>query len=85
MEQVRESLAYMLLPTLIPFILDRAYIIALIIVSVLMLVSFAYAEKKVKQPIMPLYLWRTPNFAATWLVGFLVYCFWGTVVLYIVL
>jgi hypothetical protein len=37
---------------------NQGYIIALIIVSVAMLIGFAFAEKKVKNPIMPLFLWR---------------------------
>lgn len=63
----------------------KAYIIALIVVSVTMLAAFAYAEKKVKNPVMPLYLWKTPNFAATWVAGFFMYCWWQTVVMYLVL
>ena len=36
----------------------KAMIIALLVVSVITLVGFAYAESKVKNPLMPSYLWK---------------------------
>ncbi|EIN13180.1 MFS general substrate transporter [Punctularia strigosozonata HHB-11173 SS5] len=62
-----------------------AFIIAVLIVSVLMLVAFTYAEKKVKNPLMPLMLWRAPNFGVSWVCGLLLYCWWQSVVYYMVL
>lgn len=50
-----------------------------------MLVAFTYAEKKVNNPLMPLMLWRAPNFGVSWVCGLLLYCWWQSVVYYMVL
>lgn len=42
-------------------------------------------EWKVQNPIMPVYLWKQPNFAAVWLTGFIVYGWWQSIVYYICL
>lgn len=44
----------------------QAIVIAPLILSGVTLGAFLYAERKVKNPIMPLQLWRTPGFAGTW-------------------
>lgn len=49
---------------------SKAFIIALLILSVAMLVVFTYVEKKVDNPIMPLSLWKIKNFGALWVMGF---------------
>lgn len=54
----------------------QAFIIALLALSVLALIGFTFAEKKVRNPLMPLSLWRAPNFGASWLCGLLLYCWW---------
>ncbi|KAL7409673.1 major facilitator superfamily domain-containing protein [Mrakia frigida] len=59
------------------------FIIALLVISVGMLVAFAFAEKKVSNPLLPSHLWKMPNFAATWAMGFIVYCWWQSLVLYL--
>jgi MFS family permease len=48
----------------------KAFIIVLLILSIAMIAVFAYVEKKVANPIMPLSLWKLPNFAALWAGGF---------------
>lgn len=48
----------------------KPFIIVLLVVSVAMIGVFTYVEKKVTNPIMPLSLWKLPNFAALWLSGF---------------
>lgn len=48
----------------------KAFIIALLVVSIAMIVAFTYVEKKVANPIMPLSLWKLENFAALWIGGF---------------
>lgn len=50
-----------------------SYVIAILVISVLLLAAFPVVERCVKDPILPNYLWKQPGFAATWLVGFLVY------------
>ena len=49
------------------------FIIALLILSIILLVAFVFIETKVPNPIMPLSIWRYPNFAGLWLVGFWTY------------
>lgn len=49
---------------------NKAFIIALLIISVGLLVAFTWVERKVSHPIMPLSLWKIPNFAALWISGF---------------
>ncbi|KAK6074612.1 MFS transporter [Seiridium cupressi] len=48
----------------------KAFIIVLLVLSVAMIATFAYVEKKVANPIMPLSLWKLENFAALWIGGF---------------
>ncbi|GAB7347058.1 hypothetical protein MBLNU459_g3197t2 [Dothideomycetes sp. NU459] len=64
---------------------NKAFIIALLIVSVAMLAVFTYVEKKVDNPIMPLSLWKIKNFAALWIAGFVIYGGYQTVIYYTVL
>lgn len=42
---------------------NRAYVIALLVVSVIILGVFTYVEKKVRNPIMPMSLWKIKKFA----------------------
>lgn len=49
---------------------NKAFIIALLVSSVVMLGIFTYVEKKVRNPIMPLSLWKIKNFAPLWITGF---------------
>lgn len=49
---------------------NKAFIIALLVISVIMLGVFTYVEKKVRNPIMPMSLWKIKNFAALWITGF---------------
>lgn len=63
----------------------KGFIIALMITSVALLFAFALAERRARNPIMPLMLWRAPNFAASWICALLLYCWWQSVVYYIVL
>ncbi|KAJ4358455.1 uncharacterized protein N0V89_003038 [Didymosphaeria variabile] len=49
---------------------NKGYIIAILIISVAMLAVFVYIEKKVKNPIMPLSLWKIKSFAPLWITGF---------------
>ena len=45
---------------------SQAIVIAPLVLSVVTLGAFLFAERKVKNPIMPLQLWKTPGFAGTW-------------------
>ncbi|KAL1644489.1 hypothetical protein SLS58_004403 [Diplodia intermedia] len=60
----------------------KAFIIVLLILSIAMLVAFAFVEKKVPNPIMPLSLWKLENFAALWIGGFVMYGGYQTIVYY---
>lgn len=60
----------------------KAFIIVLLVLSVLMIVGFAWVEKKVANPIMPLSLWKLDNFAALWLGGFVMYGGYQTAIYY---
>ncbi|KAI1085896.1 major facilitator superfamily transporter [Whalleya microplaca] len=60
----------------------KAFIIALLIVSILMIGVFTYVEKKVPNPIMPLSLWKLENFAALWIGGFVMYGGYQTTIYY---
>ncbi|KAK7424094.1 hypothetical protein QQX98_000704 [Neonectria punicea] len=51
----------------------KAFVIVLLVLSVLLIVLFTFVEKKVSNPIMPLSLWRLDNFAALWIGGFVSY------------
>lgn len=64
---------------------SAAFIIALLILSVALLVVFTFLEKRVSNPIMPLSLWKLPNFAALWISGFVVYGGYQTTIYYTVL
>ncbi|KAL0933312.1 efflux protein [Colletotrichum truncatum] len=60
----------------------KAFIIALLVVSIAMIVAFTYVEKKVANPIMPLSLWKLENFAALWIGGFVMYGGYQTTIYY---
>ncbi|KAI0154025.1 major facilitator superfamily transporter [Pestalotiopsis sp. NC0098] len=60
----------------------KPFIIVLLVVSVAMIGVFTYVEKKVSNPIMPLSLWKLPNFAALWLSGFVMYGGYQTTIYY---
>ncbi|KAF6833043.1 MFS transporter [Colletotrichum plurivorum] len=60
----------------------KAFIIAILILSITMIVAFAYVEKKVANPIMPLSLWKLENFAALWIGGFVMYGGYQTTIYY---
>ncbi|KAI4722620.1 hypothetical protein E4T48_01211 [Aureobasidium sp. EXF-10727] len=64
---------------------NKTFIIALLVISVIMICIFAYVEKKVSNPIMPLSLWKIPNFAPLWIAGFVLYGSYQTVIYYVVL
>lgn len=49
---------------------NKAFIIALLVISVIMLGAFTWVEKKVRNPIMPMSLWKIKNFAPLWITGF---------------
>jgi hypothetical protein len=49
---------------------NKAFIIVLLIASVGLLFAFTWVEKKVRNPIMPLSLWKVPNFAGLWITRF---------------
>ena len=61
---------------------NKAFIIALLIISIAALGIFVWAEKKVPNPIMPLRLWKLQNFAALWIAGFVIYGGYQTVIYY---
>lgn len=63
----------------------KAFIIVLLILSVAMIVGFAFVEKKVANPVMPLSLWKLENFAALWIGGFVVYGGYQTSIYYVTL
>ncbi|KAH8198288.1 hypothetical protein TruAng_007538 [Truncatella angustata] len=60
----------------------KAFIIVLLVLSVAMIAAFAYVEKKVSNPIMPLSLWKLDNFAALWIGGFVMYGGYQTTIYY---
>lgn len=45
----------------------KAFIIALLVISIALICVFVWLQTKVSNPIMPLYIWKLPNFAASWL------------------
>jgi MFS family permease len=49
---------------------SKAFIIVLLILSIALLFAFTWVEKKVRDPIMPLSLWKVRNFAGLWITGF---------------
>ncbi|KAK7471207.1 hypothetical protein VKT23_002616 [Stygiomarasmius scandens] len=64
---------------------NKPVIIVTLILSAFILVGFAYAERKVPNPIMPMYLWKLPSFAGVWCAAFLLYAWWTSLVYYITL
>ena len=54
---------------------NKAFIIVLLVSSIALLCIFTWVEKKVPHPIMPLSLWKIPNFAALWIAGFGMFIF----------
>jgi hypothetical protein len=52
---------------------SRAIVLAPLLVSVAVLGAFTWNEKKVRNPIMPMHLWRLPSFAAIWVTAFFTY------------
>ncbi|RDW74840.1 MFS multidrug transporter-like protein [Coleophoma cylindrospora] len=64
---------------------SKAFIIVLLVTSVALLGLFTWVEKKVQNPIMPLSLWKIPNFAALWVSGFVTYGSYQIVIYYTVL
>lgn len=52
---------------------NKAFIIVLLIASIALLFIFTWVEKKVRNPIMPLSLWKVQNFAGLWITGFGMY------------
>ncbi|KIY53337.1 MFS general substrate transporter, partial [Fistulina hepatica ATCC 64428] len=63
----------------------KPLIIVTLIISVLLLLAFAWAERKVANPIMPIYLWKLPSFAGIWCSAFLLYCWWASINYYLAL
>ncbi|KAI3391845.1 hypothetical protein diail_6696 [Diaporthe ilicicola] len=63
----------------------KAFIIVLLVLSVAMIAAFAYVEKKVPNPVMPLSLWRLENFAALWVGGFVMYGGYQTTIYFVTL
>ncbi|KNG86156.1 MFS transporter [Aspergillus nomiae NRRL 13137] len=61
------------------------FIIVLLILAVALLVAFTFLEWYISYPIMPLDLWKIPNFAGLWIAGFTCYGSYQNVIYYIVL
>ncbi|KAB8276372.1 major facilitator superfamily-domain-containing protein [Aspergillus minisclerotigenes] len=61
------------------------FIIVLLILAVALLVVFTFLEWYISYPIMPLDLWKIPNFAGLWIAGFTCYGSYQNVIYYIVL
>ncbi|PWY84993.1 permease of the major facilitator superfamily [Aspergillus heteromorphus CBS 117.55] len=61
------------------------FIIVLLILAVALLASFVVLEKFISCPLMPLSLWKLPNFAGLWVAGFTCYGSYQNVIYYIVL
>lgn len=49
---------------------NTPFIIALLVVAVILLIAFVVLQKFISYPIMPLSLWKLPNFAGLWIAGF---------------
>ncbi|KAJ3526132.1 hypothetical protein NM208_g11336 [Fusarium decemcellulare] len=60
----------------------KAFIIVLLVLSICLIALFAYVEKKVPNPVMPLSLWKLENFAALWIGGFVSYGGYQTTIYY---
>ncbi|KAJ9125090.1 hypothetical protein QFC22_000043 [Naganishia vaughanmartiniae] len=54
----------------------KAIVIAPLLVSIVTLGSFLLVERRVKNPIMPLQLWKTPGFAGTWFTALFFQAWW---------
>ncbi|RAL06199.1 MFS transporter [Aspergillus ibericus CBS 121593] len=61
------------------------FILVLLILAVALLVAFTLWEKYISYPLMPLGLWKLPNFAGLWIAGFTCYGSYQNVIYYIVL
>jgi len=61
------------------------FVIAILILSIALLVAFVLLEKYISNPLMPLSLWKLPNFAGLWIAGFTCYGSYQNVIYYIVL
>ena len=61
------------------------FVIAILILSIALLVAFVLLEKYISNPLMPLSLWKLPNFAGLWIAGFACYGSYQNVIYYIVL
>ncbi|XRM40115.1 hypothetical protein ABZX51_003436 [Aspergillus tubingensis] len=61
------------------------FIIVLLVLAVALLVAFTLWEKFISYPLMPLGLWKLPNFAGLWIAGFTCYGSYQNVIYYIVL
>ncbi|KAJ5137823.1 permease of the major facilitator superfamily [Penicillium atrosanguineum] len=64
---------------------DKPFIIVILILSIALLVAFVLLEKYTGNPLMPLSLWKLPNFAGLWIAGFTCYGSYQNVIYYIVL
>lgn len=53
-----------------PYGWSQPFIIVLLILAVALLVSFTMLQKYISYPLMPLSLWKIPNFAGLWIAGF---------------
>ncbi|KAE8154178.1 permease of the major facilitator superfamily [Aspergillus avenaceus] len=61
------------------------FIIVLLILAVALLAAFTVLEWYISYPIMPLAIWKIPNFAGLWIAGFTCYGSYQNVIYYIVL
>ncbi|KAF7591891.1 hypothetical protein BBP40_000938 [Aspergillus hancockii] len=61
------------------------FIIVLLILAIALLAVFTLLEWYISYPIMPLSLWKIPNFAGLWVAGFTCYGSYQNVIYYIVL
>ncbi|KAJ5212485.1 permease of the major facilitator superfamily [Penicillium cinerascens] len=61
------------------------FVIVLLVLSIALLVAFVLLEKYISNPLMPLSLWKLPNFAGLWIAGFTCYGSYQNVIYYIVL
>ncbi|PYI29871.1 permease of the major facilitator superfamily [Aspergillus indologenus CBS 114.80] len=64
---------------------SQPFIIVLLILAVALLVAFTVLQKFIAYPLMPLGLWKIPNFAGLWIAGFTCYGSYQNVIYYIVL
>jgi predicted MFS family arabinose efflux permease len=64
---------------------DKPFVIVILILSIALLVAFVLLEKYISNPLMPLSLWKLPNFAGLWIAGFTCYGSYQNVIYYIVL